>query len=790
MRDYCEEKKKVTDEIKQRCVVQNGLDDRLVLDFIHAMNIARRNLVAYPRGHLMVVESFEKVRTILQSFFEFRNNFTLGIAKDFLMLETKELDRKNPVFQNFAQILFEHGMVSLTLFRDLAVDELMEFDHIISQKRNDVHCQGGVASLLSKANVQNIKVQLIDYRMFQAQEGLVDPKTDKDAARESLFWWHFVRGVMEGTLDPLGIPLDGMEDIEPEALAKILNDQYMSEGGIINGEFFGDCTIQEGSGGAKPCYGEAGGESLVGSESGGKYSRREGFIKDRPASGVFFDAKSFDFVQLANDQTSIAQLNRFVRSLDHNLRKVFIERFFSSFSHNTGALNQLVPSLSDDIIIDALEKNTKKELYIPPNVLDILKRLKKESTREDSGKVDELLRGFSKDELKEKFNVIFKEDEVDRFVPLDYQKILHDVIVAETLPASELSQVHQLEETLSAHSVNMHLTSVLVDIITKRGGEKTPSHLGQALKSCCRYLVSLGDFHTVSDIYETVAKKTIFPLDNKNVAPNNILEAFADDDFIEDVLDAPAQWGKEKNFYITELIKKIGRPFIEPLLDRLASTNDKTLRYFYLDLLGELGTMVREPAMKRLKDDRWFIVRNLIFLLRNLNDPSVLPSLHDLLEHPHPKVRHELMQTLIKFNDPVAERIILQEMDSPDTGRCLKAIALAGMTHNRLVSQKLLVFLKKRGLGKAILPIKKASVHALGEIGDPSALPFLQDILKSRTFFRRYASTNLKLEIIESLRKYPAREASPILSGVTRSGPQSLAEHALTVMKSIGIGPS
>ncbi|MBP1735931.1 MAG: HEAT-like repeat-containing protein, partial [Deltaproteobacteria bacterium] len=312
----------------------------------------------------------------------------------------------------------------------------------------------------------------------------------------------------------------------------------------------------------------------------------------------------------------------------------------------------------------------------------------------------------------------------------------------------------------------------------------------QALKSCCRYLVSLGDFHTVSDIYETVAKKTIFPLDNKNVAPNNILEAFADDDFIEDVLDAPAQWGKEKNFYITELIKKIGRPFIEPLLDRLASTNDKTLRYFYLDLLGELGTMVREPAMKRLKDDRWFIVRNLIFLLRNLNDPSVLPSLHDLLEHPHPKVRHELMQTLIKFNDPVAERIILQEMDSPDTGRCLKAIALAGMTHNRLVSQKLLVFLKKRGLGKAILPIKKASVHALGEIGDPSVLPFLQDILKSRTFFRRYASTNLKLEIIESLRKYPAREASPILSGVTRSGPQSLAEHALTVMKSIGIGPS
>jgi HEAT repeat protein len=225
-------------------------------------------------------------------------------------------------------------------------------------------------------------------------------------------------------------------------------------------------------------------------------------------------------------------------------------------------------------------------------------------------------------------------------------------------------------------------------------------------------------------------------------------------------------------------------------LDRLASEEDRTLRYFYLDLLGELGTMVREPTIRRLKDNRWFLVRNLIILLKNLNDPTILPSLHALLDHPHPRVRLELMQTLIKFNDPIAERIILQEMDSPDTGRCLKAIALAGMTRNRLVSQKLLEFLKQRGLGKTILPIKKASIHALGEIGDPSVLPALQDILKARTFFRRHAASNLKLEIIKSLQKYPAGEASPILKGVENSGPQLLADNARTAMKVMGVSSS
>ena len=185
-------------------------------------------------------------------------------------------------------------------------------------------------------------------------------------------------------------------------------------------------------------------------------------------------------------------------------------------------MNQLIPNLSDDIIIDALEKNTKKELYIPPNILDILKRLKKESTSEDSDETDELLGSFSKDELTEKFNVIFKEDETDRFVPLDYQKMLHDVVVAEALSVTELSQVQQLEDTLSPHSVKMHLTSVVVDIIAKRGGGEAPPYLVRSLKGCCRYLISIGDFHAVSNIYETVARKTILPGDGKDMTPNGI----------------------------------------------------------------------------------------------------------------------------------------------------------------------------------------------------------------------------------------------------------------------------
>jgi hypothetical protein len=762
-------------ETRQQATAQNVDENRLVFDFVRAMNIARRNLVAYPRGHALVVESFEKVRAILQDFFENSNHFTIGVAKDTLVLGLKALDRNNPVSQNFAHILFEHGIVSLTFFRNLTVDELMDFDHIISQKRNDVHHQGGVAALLSRAKVNNIKAQLIDYRMFQAQEGMEDPEPDKDNDKESHFWSQFVRGVMDNTLDPHGVPLKGMEEYDPETLATILNEHYGGSSENLAAMGFGEETSVGDS---------QDGDSLGRGISTGGSHGKGGFA-------MLFDGRGLDFAQLACDEASATRLNRFVRSLNYNLKKVFLERFFSSFSQNTGALRQLIPSLSDEIIIEALEKNAKNELYIPPNILDILNRLNKESERNGSDEAEKLLSNLSKEELSNKLNTIFKEDELDRFVPLDYQKILHNIVVADTLSAQELSQIHQLEDSLSPQSMNMHFTAVVVDIIAKeKDGDEVPPCLVHALKGCCMHLIKAGDFHAVSDIFETVAGKIVITGTGKDEIPHGIMEIFADDEFIGDVLDAPARWGKEKDFYIIELIKKIGSPFVEPLLDRLASEEGRTLRYFYLDLLGELGSKVREPAIKRLRDSRWFVVRNLVVLLRNLNDPSVLPSLHNLLDHPHPRVRHELMQTLIKFNDPVAERIILQEMDSHDTGRCLKAIALAGMTRNKAVSQRLLEFLKQRGLGKATLPIKKASVHALGEIGDPSALPTLQNILQSRAFFRRNAAMNLKLEIIDSLRKYPAGEASSILRGVASSGPQSLTNYALSVMKSMEVGTS
>ena len=196
---------------------------------------------------------------------------------------------------------------------------------------------------------------------------------------------------------------------------------------------------------------------------------------------------------------------------------------------------------------------------------------------------------------------------------------------------------------------------------------------------------------------------------------------------------------------------------------------------------------VKDPIIKRLGDRRWYFLRNLLIILRHLNDPSVLRYLYGLFEYPHPRVRQELLHTLMTFGDPKADGMLLTEMSSSDMDRRLKAIMLAGMARNKEVVQKLIEFLGKKGMNKADFEIKKASVRALGEIGDTSVFHVLEGILKSFSLFTRRRSTLLKLEIVESLGKYPAAEAFSILKKIAGKRSGALAEKAVLTLKTMKV---
>ena len=94
------------------------------------LNISRKNVGIYPPGHIQIAKSIDRAFEILQRLFEIRAEMTFVVAKDTLLVGRDYLDRKNPVYCDFALSLNQQGIATVTFLAGLAREELVRFHRI------------------------------------------------------------------------------------------------------------------------------------------------------------------------------------------------------------------------------------------------------------------------------------------------------------------------------------------------------------------------------------------------------------------------------------------------------------------------------------------------------------------------------------------------------------------------------------------------------------------------------------------------------------------------------------
>ena len=691
-------------------------DIGIISRLIQSINIAIGKASAYPEGHPLVKEAMQQIEDVLSGLFNHQNQLKLGIAKNAIILGTTVLEPENQRFQSFAGSLFRHGIVGLTLLKGLNSKELIGFNRLILQSRNDILQQGGLEALISDAGIRHIKLLLIDYGLFHMFEG-----SDSDVMenlQNASFWSHFVEGLFQGILASGIDTPEGRYSVVPDRLGGMLNERYM----IAKDEAIQ--TLDH---------------ALV------------SYLDSLCAAGF------------ADTDESTRRVFEFVQSLNSDLRRHFLEKYLNSIPQSDEVADRALSGLPDDLIIEALDKHASREFYVPPYVLDLVRKLSKLSQGKEAAPIEGFINAFSRDDLLENMKTIFKEDEQDRFMPIDYQNALRSIVVADHLSTQEISEIEQLEQTLSEQNQNTGLAWIVAEIIATESQPATYASMAEWLRKCLARMVFDGDIQLVLNIMDTINR--VGEADGKADAQQPLLaeSLLSDPGFVYKALSDSKKWIKDRKFYVSRLIKRIGTPFIDPLLEHLAEEQSKTLRMFYIDTLKDMGPAVTKAIIKRLGDTRWYYVRNLLFILCSMNDPNVLDSVYRLLDHDHPRVRQELLRILVTFSDPKADGIILQEMHASDLERRLNAIRLAGKVRNATILQELIGILKTKGMNPTDLEMKKAVVHALAEIGDTSVLPVLLNIMQSFFLFSGSRSRQLKIEIAGSLNRYPKDATAPIV---------------------------
>jgi len=710
----------------------NSIDVKALAGLIIELNIARRNFKSYPKGHPVIEGAFQKVISHYNTLLQSREELAIGVAKDALMYGTAILEKNNLVYRDFARVLFEHSIGVLTMRKGLTTKELENFNIILGLKREEINRHGGIEALWGKAQITSLAITAIRYDLFGMSDQEDEESELPDTSSEGI-WEQFTRGLMAGRLghqsDPAG------SNFEPEILAAFLNERF-SQAGATKLDTDSIAAI-------------------------GEFMRLE---CGRPSS---LKSGNMPFIKLA----------AFISALNPDLRCQFLSSTFGIENPDGSAVTEnIVNSMPAEIVLETLQDLNQNDVSVPPVIMSLLQKL---SSHADKGR-NRLISQIQDDELQEKMRTVFKEHASEEFIPDIYQQQLTTLVTENQVRNIPDNALTDLLATVESNIVENRISDIILNLVTSGGDTlQEREFFLQNLSDLFGYFLQIGDYGQLVKMIDRTNDDS-FPIDLQYYLREN----YARREFLDEILNGLTTWGKPRYNDIREIITKIRSPFIEALLDNLATEDNMSLRRFMMDRLIEMGPMTRVPIAIRLDDDRWFVLRNLIVILRAHSDVAIIPLIRPLTRHSNAKVRQEALYTLVMLHDAASEKQVLRDLDSEDREVQLTAISLAEKSRLPDIHKKLLLLLSRGGLTQLEYETKSAVVKALGELHRPESLPELAKILASSSIFNSKVLNRLKIDIIRTMENFPLQTIAPLLERIA-AGRDEIALQAQDTLKNI-----
>lgn len=125
----------------------------------------------------------------------------------------------------------------------------------------------------------------------------------------------------------------------------------------------------------------------------------------------------------------------------------------------------------------------------------------------------------------------------------------------------------------------------------------------------------------------------------------------------EDVLDEPT---------IRRLAERLGRTAADPLLHVLSESDSRELRRKVFDQLIRMGSVIGDRILEHLRDERWFVQRNMLALAQRMDPrpPGLDPEPY--LRHPDARVRREAFALAVTYPEHRARALSLGLADTDE----------------------------------------------------------------------------------------------------------------------------
>jgi len=701
------------------------IDARLLSDAIIELNISRRNIAIYPKDHPSVEKSLNRAFEFIRKLFEIRPEITLAIAKDTLIIDEFYLDKKNPVFREFALQLSKLNIAAVTFITGLTKEELYEFHRFISEKASDQPVEV-VQEAVRELNLIHLRFGFVDYDAFAFSEG----KTLKEAASAPL-WERYVYGLLEGTLQTQDIT-DEFREIPPDVLARFLNRK-----------------------------------------------------QDQPLKEETYDKVITTYIRRSSESAFSSQdlkrLLDFINGLKPELKRQFLNSTARTFSSDVDAAYKALKDTSVDEVIELLSAMNEQKVVIPDVLKNLLEKLGEFNqdgltsfTLDDGLLVDDIF-------LSPELVGLLEGDGFHAYITGTYQKEIQKLLDFKTLGGPVMlpqESEKDFNDDIIERDFNQTVIELLLSDVVSEDEYQTFANIIRDQTEQFLWTGQYGQILKSLKVFEENLIKNRFPDIN-----SGILRYYHSAEFIPTFIDSLRLLGRQTRQEAWSLCEYFGDEIIPDLMNTLAGEQSQTIRRFLMSLLKQFGEKIIPDAVKRLGDSRWFVKRNMLYILGECSHPDILPHVRPYCRHENRKVSIEAIKCLLNAGDRYGVEAVRECLSSDVKELVEQAITLTGAFRVKEAVPDLVQMLGKRGIGGADLYDKIPLVKALGEIGDPHALDILKELLSSKSILFKGIAVRLKEEIYRTLKHYPYASIQDMIEAGLKSKNEYIREESLRLQK-------
>ena len=674
--------------------------------FAAELALAWQKLTMYQEGHPERRQAIDRAHAVLTGLIAPTGSLALGVSRDALIGPEGKIVSAPAV--RLAEALYRMEAAVLQFDEGL---ESFELEHLLNllPRGDSLQETPDLASALKERGVRHVQVTPIDFSAIVATDSLDEPTALPDNG-DSTLWDRVLQKVLNDPRFSIDARAFSPEDSPFEMVQAVVGEVLESYG--VRSE---DLDRLTGKGSVVEVVEML--AALVGEAAGGTLAEAD----DERAR-----------------RSCARHVTQLLGALPGGMRQGVLDgavRELVTRTDGIPGLTSLSGTVSAAGLVGSLRRLRTEGVVFAPRVVAAVENLVSQGVREINRPEEER----DPEELATDLRKVFGAEDIDRVSSSG--KGLGDrvfVRLRRHVPVHAMfTDLTPYLETLTEERLDVDLSMTMVDLLQRPFLEE--EQIGWVIerqREIFKKMLASGRFVSAARIVESVRNlvdsEAIHPV---REAAEHCLEGLRSTETLSGLVDILGEVRRSDIRLVHHLIELLGPTAIRQLLYVLGDEPELSRRRHVFDLLVSFGSEVVPPALDLLDDDRWYMVRNIVSLLRQTGEGLSIDILEKMLRHEDNRVRIETVKCIPDLADDVTPEFVERVLEDPDTRVVELAIGIFGSSRIEAAKEPLVRLLKHSSRTGRHRGPRLRAIRALGEIGDPAVLPELAP------FFRSWLST-------------------------------------------------